>query len=98
MGKPTDEDMQCYALLNEATKEAVDPDQCPALRIEIPDQRGIWSKYCKGHRAERQKAIASGRVDETGDRWAPVVIRTKQTALHPWVYPGAGNWKPKDPL
>ena len=98
MGKPADEDMQCRALLNEATKKAVDPDQCPALRIEIPDQQGVWSKYCAGHRKQRQDAMASGRVDENGDRWAPVAIRTTQTKREPWNFDTAKGWKLGDPL
>ncbi len=98
MAKPVNGDMQCRAILDGATKKTTDPEQCPYQRTEQTNDRGTWSKYCKGHRDERQRQMAAGEVDEQGDRAAPITIRTYQTKRDPWTFPGAGKWKRGDPL
>ncbi len=96
MTRPAAEDMQCEAITGGATKGTPTPDQCEFLRIEIPDQRGVWSKFCTGHRAELVRMRASGEADSApGWPWA---IRTYQTKREAWVYPGRDQWKPGDPL
>ncbi len=100
MGKPVDAEMQCRALQGVATRQTPTPPQCPYLRIEIPDQRGVWSMYCAGHRAERQRLKALYEADPGAydDRLAPITIGNKQTKRDSWVFPGAGKWKREDPL
>ncbi len=98
MAKPVNGDMQCEAILGGATKRTPVVDQCPYQRTEIPEQRGIWSVYCLGHRNERNRQRDAGEVDQYGDRAAPITIRPKQTCRDPWVFPGKGKWKRGDPV